>query len=295
MQPVPSQNNPAQDRASAKEVGLFEGTAWYYSRFRRGYPKTAIDTIIKYFRLDGASHVLDLGCGTGQLAIPLAGRGIPVHAMDPDLEMLTQGLHAAHDAGVLGIAWYEGDDTVLAKIPLPPLKLCAMGASFHWMDRDRLLNTLQRLIVLDGGIAILGSKSVWAQADSSTTPSISTIIKNVVTEFLGPERRAGSGTYKAPSERYESLLARSPFSHVEVMEFEAVHEKTVEEIVGLQLSTSYASPAQLGSRLSDFKSTLTERLLAIEPSGKFVDTETTSVILASRPAAGPLLESKAHA
>nr|MDT0665574.1 SAM-dependent methyltransferase [Micromonospora sp. DSM 115978] len=51
---------------------LFAETAWYYARFRPGYPQAFVDDVVRRFRLDGTGRVLDLGCGTGQMAFPLA-------------------------------------------------------------------------------------------------------------------------------------------------------------------------------------------------------------------------------
>ena len=53
-------------------VGLFHGAAWYYARFRPPYPDALLDYLISKFELGGRSNLLDLGCGTGQVAIPLS-------------------------------------------------------------------------------------------------------------------------------------------------------------------------------------------------------------------------------
>lgn len=51
-------------------------------------------------------RVLDLGCGTGRLAIPLARRGKEVTGIDRSRAMLT---YAESRAGHLAIRWVEGD------------------------------------------------------------------------------------------------------------------------------------------------------------------------------------------
>jgi SAM-dependent methyltransferase len=51
-------------------------------------------------------RVLDLGCGTGRLAIPLARRGKEVAGIDRSRAMLA---HAESKAGPLAIRWIEGD------------------------------------------------------------------------------------------------------------------------------------------------------------------------------------------
>src|SRR6201981_4206325 len=46
-------------------------------------------------------HALDLGCGTGALAVRLARLGLPVTALDGALPMLDLTKRAAREAGVL--------------------------------------------------------------------------------------------------------------------------------------------------------------------------------------------------
>jgi SAM-dependent methyltransferase len=50
----------------------FKSTAWYYARYRPGYPKEFFDYLKECFRLKGTGRLLDLGCGTGELAIRIA-------------------------------------------------------------------------------------------------------------------------------------------------------------------------------------------------------------------------------
>jgi len=273
-------------RREIKNPGLFEATASYYSRYRRGYPPEAIEALVRRFDLDSSTGVLDLGCGTGQIAIPLAERGIPVIAVDPDVEMLAEGLRAEQATGTTGIAWMRGNDATLELLHLGPIVLCTMGASFHWMERDTVLAALDRMIVDDGGIAVLSGDSVWRENESHddlvTERTWSSVVRETVLGFLGAERRAGTGTYRHPADRHEVVLARSAFNKVDKLSFSARQELTTEEIIGLQLSTSYASPAQLGPRLGEFESALRTRLLRLSPSGVFDGETTTELLIATR-------------
>lgn len=263
--------------------GLFEATARYYARYRQPYPAALFDLLVDRFRLGASTAVLDLGCGTGQLAIPLAARGVPVHAVDPEVEMLSVGIRSEEQASVSGIAWTRGTDRSLPGLHLPPLRACTMGASFHWTDRDALLLTLDKLIDSSGGVALVmgGSHSVWADADEAT-PRWSATVRQTVVDFLGPRRRAGGGTYEHPPERHEAVLGRSPFGRIESHRFSTQETMTIDEVIGLQLSTSYASPAQLGPRLDLFRAELAGRLAKLEPSGVFEIVNTTDVIVATR-------------
>ncbi len=267
-----------KNETSARTPSLFEDTAWYYSRYRPGYPKKVFEFLVDRAGLTAETMVLDIGAGTGQIAIPLAQRGIPVVAIDPDIQMLCEGICAEQRANTFGIAWMRGDDEMVRSLHIGPVKLCTMGASFHWIHRDRLLHVLDSLIVADGGVVILSVGSVW----SGSGEVWSVIVKSVVIEFLGEHRRAGAGTYSHPKDRHEVVLARSTFSNVTKHNFTVDMEMTVDDIIGLQLSTSYASPRQLGDRVDEFKTVLRDRLLEANPAGVFIGKQETELLFAVR-------------
>ncbi len=263
-----------------KPPGLFTSTASLYARYRPPYAPVVLDFLVERFQLGRSTMVLDLGCGTGHLAIPLSARSIPVRAIDPDLEMLAEGMRAEARAGVSGVAWQRGSDATLETLFLPRLRACVMGASFHWMSRNELLRKLDRMIEPGGGIAVLsGTGSVW---NTDTLTRWTNVAKEVVVDMLGPVRRAGAGTYDHPKERHEEVLGHSAFSHVESRTFRTPERLDVDAIVGLQLSTSYASPAHLGVRVDEFKKRLAARLYEVEPSGVFEGTRVTDVLVATR-------------
>ena len=54
--------------------GFSGQVAEYYARFRRGYPPEVVDALVDAFSLDHTDVAIDLGCGTGQLTLPLAQR-----------------------------------------------------------------------------------------------------------------------------------------------------------------------------------------------------------------------------
>ena len=258
---------------------LFEGTSAYYARYRFGYPASVIDFLVQRFALTSATYVLDLGCGTGQVAIPLSSRGILVRAIDPDVEMLVEGVRAEAKNRGHGIEWQRGDDKSLTALALPPLTCCTMGASFHWTNRDQILACLDKLVVSDGGVALLDSdRGTWSGIGSEWN----LIAQDVIAQFLGRQRRAGDGVYQHPKERHEVVLARSPFRNVEVHTFRDEKRLTLDDIIGLQLSMSYASPALLGDRLEDFRSTLRKRLQTEIPTGVVDGTVSHEILIGTR-------------
>lgn len=259
---------------------LFQGTAWHYARFRPGYPPALLDHLVAAYQLEPGARIADLGCGTGQLAIPLAQRGMAVLAIDPSPEMLEEGAAQAARAGVTErIQWLRGPAEELPALVRSPLRLVTCGAAFHWMDRDRVLEHCDRRVESGGGVALVsGGATVWAE----DAPPWARVIREVLQETLGPQRRAGAGVYATPPERHETVLARSAFRHVESWSTPVTIERDLDQLIGLQYSTSYASPALLGDRRAGFEATLRARLLALYPEGRFVEHSTVQALCAHR-------------
>ena len=92
--------------------GLFTGTAWHYAQYRPGYPKPFFDSIVAQFALDGTDRLLDLGCGTGQLTLPLAEHVTEAVGMDPEPEMLTEAARQAQAARVTNVTWAQGSSKI---------------------------------------------------------------------------------------------------------------------------------------------------------------------------------------
>lgn len=265
---------------SHKTAGYFTGKARYYARYRRGYPVGVFDRIIREFDLTPASEILDLGCGTGNVAIPLAERGLTVHAVDPEPEMLEEGKMRVPPVCPGRITWRVGADSTIATLGLPPLRLCTMGLSFHWMDRAAVLSTLDRMIVPGGGIACLSrNDSFFSHLDTRWGD----IVQDVLQELLGAGWDYSGRMQHGKGTSHEEIFPLSPFSEVTEQTFTVREILTVDEIIGLQLSTSYAAPALLAEKHDAFCSLMTRRLLACESSGRFPDESVIHLHMAHRP------------
>ena len=73
-----------------------------YYKFRAPYAPEAFASIQTTFGLNRSSRVLDLGCGPGTVAIPIARVVGSVVAVDPCVEMIEEGRKSA-DCG--NIQW----------------------------------------------------------------------------------------------------------------------------------------------------------------------------------------------
>jgi SAM-dependent methyltransferase len=218
-------------------MGLFRGTAWYYARFRPGYPPELIR------RIAVPGRVLDLGTGTGQVAVPLAAYAAEVVAVDPEQEMLDEMEAPPNVRKVHGRA-----EDVLDT--LGRFDLVTIGSALHWMEPG----TLDRLPT--DTVALLGEFTEESEARST--------VQAVAEEILGPRPEM-----KHPTVVYEVALAQSPFSDVEVLSVPVERTWTVDQLVGYAYSTSFASLERVGDRREEFERELRARL---RPTKERVDS-----------------------
>ncbi|MFE3760402.1 class I SAM-dependent methyltransferase [Streptomyces sp. NPDC059104] len=253
----------------------------YYARFRPAYDDHLFTLLGTRFALDGTQRVLDLGAGPGTLTLPLAALVREVIAVDPEPDMLAEGRRLASEAGVGGIDWRLGDSGTLLALGVGPVLLAVMGASFHWTDRERLLQDLDTLIE-PGGAVVLAT--CGARHEDLALPAWLPAVEEVRNRYLGPNRRPDSGPGAYPAVRHEDVLLRSPFSRIEAVHWDRTVRRTVDEVVGLQLSFSFTSPAALGPGLPAFEHDLRRALTALRPEGELLEERVrTDVVIACRP------------
>ena len=173
----------------------------------------------------------------------------------------------------------RGHSGQLPQLNLGTFQIAVMGQSFHWTDRDDLLAELDGTLLPGGAVIIVGGPP----PGDTAPPPWAEVAAETRTRYLGHERRAGSGTYSHPTETHQQVLARSPFSRVETTRWEHTVSRSRDDVVALQLSYSYSSPAQLGDSRAAFERDLGAALDRLEPSGAFLELVHTEVLIATRP------------
>lgn len=254
---------------------LFRGAAYYYERYRPKYPSEFFEFLKDEGPLDGRQRVLDLGCGTGQLAIPISTHCAAVVAVDPDVAMLEEARSRAAVAGAANIHFVRGDSNHLHELDLDPLDLTIMGSSFHWMNRLGTLSELDLLIAPRGVVVLVSNRD-------REPPPWEEVITAIRTRWLGAERQAGNATFQHPAERHEDILRMSAFPNLKLASFDWEMLRDIDSVVGLQFSFSYSVPSLFGERRDEFERELRQSLAEISPSGKFEHKLRTEVIVARR-------------
>jgi ubiquinone/menaquinone biosynthesis C-methylase UbiE len=259
-----SENRPVSDG------GRFASTVTFYERYRLGYPGRLIARVAGLVGLKPGDAVLDLGCGTGMLAISFARLGMAVTALDPEPEMLAAAQSAAQAARV-AVAWIQGGSHDLA-VGMGPFRLVVMGRSFHWMDRTATLDMLDRIVTPDGGVALFHD----AHPPVEENGWFKTLC-DVQNKYR--QGRAPRGGHR----RYEPFLFASAFSQLEGLSVTVRQALTTNDIVGRAFSMSTCSPERLGARQQEFAARLSADLRELSPDGKFIEVAELVAVLARRP------------
>lgn len=157
-------------------------TASSYSRYRRGYPAELIERLAVYGS-NRTGRLLDLGCGTGALALQLArffGRAVGV---DPEPDMLRKAEEAARGQGVENVEWVRGSSSELRELApsLGQFSLVTIGTSFHFMEPLPTLEEVRRLAA-GGAVAVAyAGTPMWLHSDRWAKA-----LRVVLEERLGP-------------------------------------------------------------------------------------------------------------
>ncbi|WP_326569101.1 class I SAM-dependent methyltransferase [Amycolatopsis rhabdoformis] len=201
----------------------------FYHRYRRGYPVAAFDAIAAEFTLAGDDVVLDLGCGTGQLAVPMAARVRAVVGMDTSTDMLARARRAGLDAGVTNASWLLGGDTDVTALNslLGGLGAVTIGQALHWMDHPTLFAAVKPMLRPGGGIAVVTNGSpLWLQ-DSDWSRAL----LDVLSDWFGHPLTAACGTDDASQHRYLAALTNAGYD-VGRRTIDYTGDLTADDIIG---------------------------------------------------------------
>jgi 2-polyprenyl-3-methyl-5-hydroxy-6-metoxy-1,4-benzoquinol methylase len=116
--------------------------------------------------LEGASSVLDVGCGIGRFTLPLLDQGVTVYGVDADHESLLRcAWRAAGKAGSLALSW----SSVHA---LPDVQVDVAIASEVLCYVPETRTALRALAdrVRPGGVLLLSVEARWGWAASPDAP-----------------------------------------------------------------------------------------------------------------------------
>ncbi len=249
-------------------MATFDGTAEYYAKFRPDYSQPAFNFLLQLALPNkNEDKLLDLGCGTGELAIPLSSAFKEVHGIDLSSDMINQAQNKARNLGINNISWGVGKVEEV-EFDDNSLKMIVIGSAFHWMDYKIVLDKSYRFLKKDGIFALVNGKSIWNGTEEWQLKT-----KEIIQKYLGQERKAGnSGTYQQSKKSFSEMLDESSFGNHHIQNFEYSLTWNLDQIVGYLYSTSFSSRDLYGDRIINFENELRLELTKIAPDNNFTAT-----------------------
>lgn len=239
-------------------------TAQYYAGFRRDLPADQTERLVAATGLRADDIALDLGCGTGQLAVPLAEHCAAVVAIDPERDMLA-GLRARRAERVVCVL---GDDRDLPRLAIPfaaPIGLVTIGNALHWMDERSTLRTAASLVRPGGAVAVVTQGPPLWLGPAPWQRTVREALESLYGPVTGNCRTDSSALEERRAMATELGLA------TEVLTWTAGYPVTVDWVIG-----------HLGSALgSDQLTRMAELAALLEPlrDETMVEEITTSVLV----------------
>lgn len=251
--------------------------AGYYHRYRRGYPSAVIGALVGAFKLTRQDVVVDLGCGTGQLALPLASHVRAVIGVDVEPDMLQQARQAGRDADVPNAIWMLGVDSdipaLLRLLGNRTVGAVTIAQALHWMNREELFRSVVPLVRVGGGIAVVTNGTpLWLQETDW-----SEALRDFLEHWLGTTLTSACGTDEQSQRRYSEDLAAAGFE-VFTTAVDYVASLDIDQIVG-SLYSAMGSQIPAAARRPVFAEQLRA---ALAPHDRFSERVHVAMLIGTR-------------
>ncbi|MBO0830936.1 MAG: class I SAM-dependent methyltransferase, partial [Actinobacteria bacterium] len=261
---------------------LYRGTARAYDQFRRPYPAELLADLTARARAHGTGRLLDLGCGTGQVAFALSGWFAEIWAVDQEPEMIEVARDKAYQSADPGRFRFVISAAEELAAPSEYFDLVTIGNAFHRLPRAAVaaasLTWLRPggfLALLWGGSPDLGDEP-WQRALTATMRRWQ--------NRPGAEERIPAGYQRARDTRPDAeILTEAGFEIVGRYSFTVSQAWTADDLAGYVASTSVLSAAALGEHAGEFDAELRRELSACQPDGVFRNQAVLAYDLARRP------------
>lgn len=273
---------PCHDREMNEDpsfrTDLYRGTARDYDNFRLPYPSSLVDDLRSRAGLRGTGRLLDLACGTGQIAFALSTAFDQVVALDQESGTVAFGQAKSEALGFTNIGWQVGTAEE-ADVP-GAFDMVALGNAFHRLRRQRVAERAFSWLRPGGYMALL-----WGGNPSEGTSDWQEVLRAFMVDWLGRtgDRLPADWGETMARDRHEQVLERTGFRYQGSHDFFVQHVWTIETLRGYLYSTSVLSRQALGDRAPSFEDDLSVRMLRCRPSGTFEQAVRFSYQLAQKP------------
>ena len=148
---------------------VFDEVAAEYDRHRPAYPDELVDRACQVAEIGPGDHVLELGCGTGQLTRSLVARGLRVTALEPGPSLIALARQNLAGAAEVEFVNARFEDALL---PRGQFLAVFCASAFHWIDPEVSWQKAADVLVRGGTLALVqycGISEPRTKADQEAT------------------------------------------------------------------------------------------------------------------------------
>lgn len=270
------------DEAVEFRGDLYRGTAADYDRFRLPYPASLTSDLLSRCGIEGGGRLLDLACGTGQIAFALRDHFDEVWAIDQEPEAVAFGRHKAEQLGVTNIR-FMAEAAEALDAGEGAFELVAIGNAFHRLHRREVAGKAFGWLREGGHLALLWSDGP-RRGQAEWQHVLSDVIESWVERLHATDRVPSNLEEAIARDPHDAVLASAGLEIVGHFELLVPHQWTVETLAGFVFATSVLPRSVLGDLAPAFEADLGGALLAVEPTGVFQQTISFAYELARHPA-----------
>ncbi|MGH3392590.1 MAG: class I SAM-dependent methyltransferase [Actinomadura sp.] len=144
---------PRLPESTARRYGkVFDEIAAEYDRRRPTYPDELVDQACRVAGIGSGDHVLEVGCGSGQLTRGLAARGLHVTALEPGKSLMALAMQNLEGAGEVEFVNARFED---ASLPREQFQAVFSASAFHWIDPEVGWQKAADVLVPGGTLALV--------------------------------------------------------------------------------------------------------------------------------------------
>jgi SAM-dependent methyltransferase len=217
---------------SRRRPESFDGVAAQYDAFRPAPPVEVVAAVVESSRLHPGSRVLEIGCGTGQLSVPLAERGVDLVAIEPGTHLAA---FAERNLARFARARVELSSFEAWRSPERAFDAVVCANAFHWLDPETRFTKCAEVLRPEGRLLILhthhvagGTAAFFADAQPiylkwglSTNPGFRPPEPDDVAASY-PEVDANAAFFDVTRQRFEIPMPHTTASYVGWLETDSV-------------------------------------------------------------------------
>src|SRR5215471_3548537 len=143
----------SRPESTARRYGqVFDEIAAEYDRHRPTYPDELVDQACRVAGIGSGDHVLEVGCGSGQLTRGLVARGLRVTALEPGKRLIALARENLEGAGEVQFVNLRFED---ALFPRERFQALFSASAFHWVDPKVSWQKAADVLVPGGTLALV--------------------------------------------------------------------------------------------------------------------------------------------